>query len=98
MFDTNVLDQLLRHGLSKLPSSHATDKEKLYFHTRVMDCYRATVQNGQMQQGAMARDRRTVGIAVGVAVGRFGNLTRQNYSKYKRKEMAAMHAEQAKTR
>ena len=46
----------------------------------------------------MARDRRTVGIAVGVAVGRFGNLTRQNYSKYKRKEMAAMHAEQAKTR
>ena len=56
------------------------------------------VQNGQMQQGAMARDRRTVGIAVGAAVGKFGNLTRQNYSKYKRKEMAAMHAEQAKTR
>ena len=51
-----------------------------------------------MQQGAMARDRHTVGIAVGAAVGKFGNLTRQNYSKYKRKEMAAMHAEQAKTR
>jgi hypothetical protein len=86
-FDVNVLNQLLQFGLTQLSETYARSDEKSLFHQKIMACYASTTSSKSI-----------VSSAICGVVGRFGNLTRQNYGKFRRKEMAAKHAEMAKIR
>ena len=83
-FDVNILSSLINYALNNLPKAYANENEKLHFRNKLFSSY--TNQNTN-----------NIGH-VSEIVGRFGNLTRQNYSKYRRKELAAKHAEQARIR
>ena len=86
-FDLNVLSQLLHYSMSQLSLTYASNDEKNNFVTKLL----ATYGNSSGQKEPIRRIVRDI-------VGKFGSLTRQNYAKVKRKEMAAKHAEQAKIR
>ena len=86
-FDLNVLSQLLQYSMSQLSLVYANNDEKKLFITKLL----ATYGSSSGQKGPIRRVVRDI-------IGKFGSLTRQNYAKVKRKEMAAKHAEQAKIR
>lgn len=73
-------------GMNLLPVEYANAQEKKLFLSSILAVY------------GMSGSKGDVVAKVRAMVGRFGNLSRQNYSKFRRKEMAAKHAEQAKIR
>jgi hypothetical protein len=85
-FDINIFSSLLHNGLNILNVEYANDNDKLHFRDELMT---ALNRNDS---------RKNILNSVLEIVGRFGNLTRQNYGKYRRKQLAAKHAEMAKIR
>ena len=86
-FDLNVLSQLLQYAMSQLPLAYAGNEEKKDFVQKLLATY-----------GSSTGQKAPIRRAVREIVGKFGSLSRQNFAKVRRKEMAAKHAEKAKIR